>query len=92
MVEKKSVEQMLSEIHQLMKSVSELSEALITQAELQSYTEDLYNQLVQVAYDGIAFVLSFQVGQVITSEMLATRDELVQRAQRLILDAPNAQQ
>jgi hypothetical protein len=91
-VEKKSVEQMLAEIHQLMKSVSELSETIITQAELQSYTEDLYNQLIQVAYDGIAFVLSFQVGQVITSEMLATRDELVQRAQHLILDAPNAQQ
>lgn len=91
-MEKKSVEQMLAEIHQLMKSVSELSETIITQAELQSYTEDLYNQLIQVAYDGIAFVLSFQVGQVITSEMLATRDELVQRAQRLILDAPNAQQ
>lgn len=91
-MEKKSVEQMLAEIHQLMKSVSELSETIITQAELQSYTEDLYNQLIQVAYDGIAFVLSFQVGQVITSEMLATRDELVQRAQHLILDAPNAQQ
>ena len=91
-MEKKSVEQTLADIHQLMKSVSELSETLITQAELQSYTEDLYNQLVQVAYDGIAFVLSFQVGQVITSEMLATRDELVQRAQRLILDEPNAQQ
>ena len=91
-MEKKSVELMLSDIHQLMKSVSELSETIITQAELQSYTEDLYNQLVQVAYDGITFMLSFQVGQVITSEMLATRDELVQRAQRLIMDVPNVQQ
>jgi len=91
-VEKKSVEQTLSDIHQLMKSISELSETIITQAELQSYTEDLYNQLVQIAYEGIAFLQSFQVGQVITSGMLETRDALVQRAQRLIMDAPGAEQ
>ncbi|GCE19079.1 hypothetical protein [Dictyobacter kobayashii] len=89
-MEDRPVKQILAEIHQQLKPLSELAASIITQAELQAYTEDLYNQLIEVAYDGIAFVTSLEVGQVITQEEIDERDKLVARAQRLILDAPNA--
>ena len=88
-MEERTVRQLISEIHQQLKPISELSASVVTQAELQSYTEDLYNQLVQVAYDGIGFVSQLEPGQVFTAEMAKQRDELVARAQRLILDAPD---
>lgn len=91
-MEKKAVRLILSEIHQQMKSVAELSDTLITQAELQSYTEDLYNQLVQIAYEGIAFLKQLEVGQFVTEEIVIARDELIARAERLILDAPDSPQ
>jgi len=85
-----SVKQKIIDIQQLLRPISELSAYIITQAELQSYTEDMYNQLVQLAYEGIGFLEELQEGQVITGEWLAKRDDLVARAQHLILDAPNA--
>lgn len=89
-MEDKTVKQLVAEIQQQLKPISELSASIIVQAELQSYTEDLYNQLVQIAYEGIEFLAQLEVGQVITTDWLARRDELVGRAQRLILDSPNA--
>ncbi|GHO86621.1 hypothetical protein [Dictyobacter formicarum] len=89
-MEETNVREILLEIHQKLKPLSELSASIITQAELQAYTENLYNQLVQVAYDGINYVKKLEVGQTVTQEMLDERDMLVARAQRLILDAPNA--
>lgn len=89
-MEEKNVREILFEIHQKLKPLSELSASIITQAELQAYTEDLYNQLVQVAYNGIGFVQKLEVGQTVTQEIVDERDALVARAQRLILDAPNA--
>ncbi|GLV58358.1 hypothetical protein KDH_51910 [Dictyobacter sp. S3.2.2.5] len=89
-MEEKSVGEILLEIHQSLKPLAELSAAIITQAELQAYTENLYNQLVQVAYDGISYLKTLEVGQTVTQEMLDERDELLARAHRLILDAPNA--
>ena len=89
-MEDKTVRQIISEIQQQLKPISELSASVIVQAELQSYTEDLYNQLVQITYEGIEFLTQLEVGQVVTADLLARRDELVGRAQHLILDAPNA--
>ncbi len=89
-MEDKAVRQIISEIQQQLKPISELSASVIVQAELQSYTEDLYNQLVQITYEGIEFLAQLEVGQVVTADLLARRDELVGHAQHLILDAPNA--
>lgn len=89
-MEDKTVRQIISEIQQQLKPISELSASVIVQAELQSYTEDLYNQLVQITYEGIDFLAQLEMGQVVTAELLARRDELVGHAQHLILDAPNA--
>ncbi|GCE05107.1 hypothetical protein [Dictyobacter aurantiacus] len=89
-MEEKSVRETLLEIHQSLKPLAELSAAIITQAELQAYTENLYNQLVQVAYDGISYLKKLEVGQIVTQEMVNERDALLARAHRLILDAPNA--
>ena len=89
-MEEKTVKQIISEIQLQLKPISELSASVVVQAELQSYTEDLYNQLVQIAYEGIEFLSQLEVGQVVTTDLLARRDELVGRARHLILDAPNA--
>lgn len=89
-MEDRTVRQLVSEIQQQLKPISELSASVIVQAELQAYTEDLYNQLVQIAYEGIEFLDQLEMGQVVTADLLMRRDELVGRAQHLILDAPNA--
>lgn len=91
-MEERTVRQTLVEVHRQLKSISELSASIVTQAELQAYTEDLYNQLVQICYDGIDFLGTLELGQVVTQDLLTERDKLVARAQRLILDAPNARQ
>ena len=75
----------------LLKPVSELSQEIVTRADLQAYTEDLYNQLVSLAYEGMDFLRNTELEQVISPEWILKRDELVNRAERLVLDAPNAQ-
>jgi hypothetical protein len=91
MMEDRTTRQLLADILGLLKPVSELSQEIVTRADLQSYTEDLYNQLVSVAYEGMDFLRNIELGQVISSEWLIKRDELLNRAERLLLDAPNAQ-
>src|SRR4051794_25562227 len=90
MMEDKTTRQLLVDILGLLKPVSELSQEIVTRADLQSYTEDLYNQLVSVAYEGMDFLRNIELGQVISPEWLIKRDELLNRAERLLLDAPNA--
>jgi len=89
-MEDQSVQQLLAQIQQQLQPLTELSTLLITRAEIQAYTEDLYNQLVSLAHEGIQFLGSVQLGQVIDSEWIGQRNEIVQQAQRLVLDAPNA--
>ncbi|GAC1485929.1 MAG: hypothetical protein NVS2B12_40810 [Ktedonobacteraceae bacterium] len=79
-MEDKTIKQLIAEIHQQLKPISELSASIVVHAELQYYTEDLYNQLVQIAYEGIDFLAHLEVGQVVTEDLLARRDELVGRA------------
>jgi hypothetical protein len=90
MMEDQSVQQLLTQIQQQLQPLTELSTLLVTRAEIQAYTEDLYNQLVSLAHEGIQFLGSVQLGQVIDSEWIEQRNEIVQQAQRLVLDAPNA--
>ena len=89
-MEDRSVQQLLTQIQQQLQPLTELSTLLVTRAEIQAYTEDLYNQLVSLAHAGIQFLGSVQLGQVIDSEWIEQRNEIVQQAQRLVLDAPNA--
>ena len=89
-MEDRSVQQLLTQIQQQLQPLTELSTLLITRAEIQAHTEDLYNQLVNLAHEGIQFLGSVQLGQVIDSEWIEERDGIVQHAQRLVLDAPNA--
>lgn len=89
-MEQKTSKEYLAEIAELLRPVSELSIHLVNQADIQAYTENLYNQLVVLAYEGIAFLDELHEGQVITAEWIARRDELIHRAEKLILDAPNA--
>ncbi|BCL79300.1 hypothetical protein ccbrp13_17650 [Ktedonobacteria bacterium brp13] len=91
-MENQSVQQLLAQIQQQLQPLTELSTLLVTRAEIQAYTEDLYNQLVSLAHEGIQFLGGVQLGQVIDSEWIEKRNEIVQQAQRLVLDAPNAKQ
>jgi hypothetical protein len=91
MMEDKTTTQLLADIVQLLKPVSELSQEIVTRADLQGYTENLYNQLVSVAYEGLDFLRNTELEQVISPEWIIKRDEIVVRAERLVLDAPNAQ-
>ncbi len=87
----KTTRQLLMEIMQSLKPVSELSQEIVTRADLQTYTENLYNQLVSLAYECMDFLRNTELGQIISPEWITKRDELVSRAERLVLDAPNAQ-
>ena len=91
MTEDKTTSQLLADIVRLLKPVSELSQEIATRADLQAYTENLYNQLVSLAYEGMDFLRNMELGQMISPEWIIKRDELLNRAERLILDAPNAQ-
>jgi len=91
-MEDKDIKQLIREIHAQLKPISELSASVVIRAELQSYTEDLYNQLVQLAYDNIAFLAQLELDQVVDASLLASRDKLVVRAQHLVLDSPNTTQ
>ncbi|MBO0778460.1 MAG: hypothetical protein J2P37_06480 [Ktedonobacteraceae bacterium] len=64
-----------------------LLETLVTRAQLQEYTERQFNDLVQVAREGIKLVMEVVPGDVVRPEWTAQRDVLVERAQRLIQDA-----
>ena len=88
-MEDRSVHEVLLEIAHLLKPVAGLSLEIVTQAELQKYSEDLYNQLVELAYEGMGFLEETQPGQVISAAWIVHRDSIVSRARRLILDAPN---
>ncbi|HEY4036328.1 MAG TPA: hypothetical protein VGL94_20405 [Ktedonobacteraceae bacterium] len=90
MIEDKTTSQLLADMVQMLKPVSEISQEVVTRADLQAYTENLYNQLVSLAYEGIDFLRNTELEQVISPEWIAERDELVVRAERLVLDAPNA--
>src|SRR2546421_185209 len=91
LMEDKTTRQLITDIVRLLKPVSELSQEIVTRADLQAYTEDLYNQLVSLAYEGMDFLRNMELGQIISPEWVTKRDELLNRAERLILDAPNAQ-
>jgi hypothetical protein len=91
LMEDKTTKQLLADIVWLLKPISELSQEVVTRADLQAYTEDLYNQLVSLAYEGMDFLRNTELGQVISPEWIIKRDELINRAERLVLDAPNAQ-
>lgn len=89
-MEDKTAKELLQEIAILLKPVSELSSEIISHADVQYYTEQMYNRLVDLAYEGISFLNELEVDQVITQEWIIRRDKLVEKAQSLILDAPRA--
>src|SRR6266576_3247192 len=68
LMEDKTTRQLLADIVRLLKPVSELSQEIVTRADLQAYTEDLYNQLVSLAYEGMDFLRNTEPGQIISPE------------------------
>jgi hypothetical protein len=86
-----SVDQILAAIQKQQEESMELLELLADHARLQAYTEHQYDLLVELAHEGIGFLLELNAGDVISETYLAKRDELVGRAQRLLLDAKAAE-
>lgn len=83
-----TVNQTLAEIKRLNVCFQRLQESLVLRAQLQEVTEMQYNTLVQLAKEGIEFLQSCRPGDIVTAEWIARRDDLVERAQMLIQDAP----
>ncbi|HEY7417319.1 MAG TPA: hypothetical protein VH593_19200 [Ktedonobacteraceae bacterium] len=81
------VEMVLAAIKKQQEQLNELHEVLITRARLQEYTEQQFNALVDVARGGIELVERLQVGDTVPPDWATRRDELVERARRLIQDA-----
>jgi hypothetical protein len=80
------VSHILTEIRKHQAALNALQEALTTRAQLQEYTEIQFDALVKVAQDSIAFVNAVREGDTIGPEWIARRDELVERARRIIED------
>jgi hypothetical protein len=87
-MDQKTSKEYLAEIARLLQPVSELSRHLVTQADIQIYTESLYNQLVALMYESMELLGQMQEGQIVTSGWIAQRDDLIRRAEKLILDEP----
>jgi hypothetical protein len=83
-----TVNQTLVEMRRLDEQLQCLQESLILRAQLQEVTELQYNTLVQLAKEGIEFLQRCQAGDIVTAEWIARRNDLVERAQMLIQDAP----
>jgi hypothetical protein len=83
-----TVNQTLAEIKRLNEHLQRLQESLILRAQLQEVTELQYNALVQLAKEGIEFLQGCRAGDIVTAEWITRRNDLVERAQMLIQDAP----
>jgi hypothetical protein len=83
-----TVHQTLAEMRRLDEQLQCLQESLILRAQLQEVTELQYNSLLQLAKEGIEFLQNCHAGDIVTAEWIARRDNLVERAQMLIQDAP----
>ncbi|HZR41748.1 MAG TPA: hypothetical protein VFB12_16630 [Ktedonobacteraceae bacterium] len=81
-----SVDQIVVEIERHKVALEALQRALITRAQLQAWSEKQYNDLVELAKEGIEFFSEAQVGDVVTTDWIEQRDELVARARRFIID------
>lgn len=81
-----TVEQIISALRSHQKESTTLQESLFTRARLQEYTEIQFNELAQVARDGIELVQRLKKGDVVSEDWIDRRDELVDLARRLIQD------
>jgi hypothetical protein len=81
-----SVDQIVAEMERHEVAQEALQRALITRAQLQAWSEQQYNDLVELAKEGIEFFSEAQVGDVVTADWIEQRDELVARARRFIID------
>jgi len=81
-----TVEQMISALRSHQKESASLQDSLFTRARLQEYTEIQFNELANVAREGIELVQKLQKGDIVSEDWIARRDELVDLARRLIQD------
>jgi hypothetical protein len=85
-----TVQQTVEVMQHLHTQMEYLEQSLILRVQLQEITEIQYNELVQLAREGIAFLQSCQENTIATTEWIARRDDLITRAQALIADANKA--
>lgn len=84
--EDSSVDSIIGAIIEHEQELERLRSFLVIRAKLLGYTERQYDALLKLGMEGIEFLSGPQSGDVITEEWLARRQDLVQRAQRLIAD------
>jgi len=83
-----TVNQLLDEMKSSQEMLSILQEALILRAELRQITEMQYDMLIELAKEGIEFLSHSHRGDIIGHEWISKRNELIERAQLLVQDAP----
>jgi hypothetical protein len=89
--EDSSVDSIIEAIIEHEQELEKLRSYLVTRAKLLGYTERQYDALLKLGVEGIEFLSGPQAGDVITEEWLAKRQDIVQRAQRLIADVQGNQ-
>lgn len=83
-----TVTQIVNEMKSYQENLNDLQEALVLRAELREITELQFNALVQLAKEGIEFLNIMHRGDIIERKWIEKRDDLIERAQLLIQDAP----
>jgi hypothetical protein len=84
----RAIDEILAAIRAQQAQRDALRDMLVTRARLEHYTETQYAALVELAREWMDVLASMQVGDAISPEWIARRDELVQRAGRFLSDVP----
>lgn len=85
---KLSTEDIVSRLQECEDLSYQLLERLAAHARMQEYTEQLFNELVNVARDGIMFVNEVELGERFSADWIARRDEIVAVVQSYIDKSP----
>ncbi|MBV9229996.1 MAG: hypothetical protein JOZ18_11835 [Chloroflexi bacterium] len=79
-----NADELLAAIKKYQEALQVLEQTLVRRATEQYAIEQQYNSLVKLARDGIEFVCRCQVGDVISEDWVAKRDELLARAHEIV--------
>ncbi|GCE10978.1 hypothetical protein [Tengunoibacter tsumagoiensis] len=89
MIRDMEVKVQLNEMYHTLKDVAELASDLKSRAILHEITNLQYEELSDLAYEGISFIEPLKAGDIFTPEWISMRDNYLSRIRRFILDAPN---
>jgi len=90
MMSRYTVQRLVAEMKRHQKICDTFLQELIIRAALQEHSEQQFDKLASVAQEGVDLVSLLKKGDRIDEEWIDKRNWLVEQAQRLIDDAPDA--